>query len=71
MNQCKLNDFMQMLKPWLNDNYVNQACLCADGRFTLWFVDGGYKTYQVDDCSIEQLENSIERMKKNGVQVIK
>ena len=70
MGQCNFNDFIQMLKPWLNDNYVNQARLSSDSRFTLWFVDGGYKTYQVDDCTSEQLESTIEYMKENGVQVI-
>lgn len=71
MNKCKFIDFMQTLKPWLNDNYIHQARLSADGKLTLWFVDGGYTTYHFDDCTLEQLENTIEHMKKNGVQVKK
>lgn len=71
MTKCKIIDFMQTLKPWLNDDYIRQARLGAEGTFTLWFVDGGCQTYQIDDCTSEQLENTIEHMKKHGVQVIR
>jgi len=71
MNKCKFNDFMQMLKPWLNDDYIRQARLGGEGTLTFSFVDGGYQTYQIDDCTSEQLESTIEHMKKNGVQVIR
>jgi hypothetical protein len=71
MNKCNFTDFMQSLKPWLNNDYIHQARLGAEGTFTLWFVDGGYQTYQIDDCTSEQLENTIEHLKKHGVQVIR
>ena len=71
MNKCNFIDFMETLKPWINDNYISQARLDAEGTFRLSFVDGGCKTYHVDDCSSEQLENTIEHMKKNGVTVIR
>ena len=71
MDKCKFIDFLETLKPWINDNYVRQAHLNPEGTFSLRFVDGGCKTYQIDDCSLEQLENMIEHMKENGVQVIR
>ena len=71
MNKCKFIDFIEMLKPWINDNYIRQARINAEGEFTLSFVDGGCKTFQIDDCSRGQLENTIEQMKKNGVQIIR
>jgi hypothetical protein len=71
MNTCKFNDFIQMLKPWLNDDYIREVGLGNEGNVTLWFVDGGYQTYQIDDCSSVQLENTIEQMKKHGIQVIR
>ena len=49
MNKCTFNDFIQTLKPWLNDNYIHQASFGAEGLFTLKFVDGGCKTYQIID----------------------
>jgi hypothetical protein len=69
MNTCTLIDFMQALKPWLNDNYIHQASISAEGRFTLRFVDGGCKTYQIDGCTSEQMEHTLALLKENGVQV--
>ena len=71
MNQCKFVDFMQMIEPWLNADYIHQARLDAERTLTLVFVDGGYKTYEIDDCSLEQLEQTIEHLNKNGIQVIR
>jgi len=70
MNECKFNEFMRMLKPWLNDDYIRQVRLGTEGNLTLWFVDGGYQIYQIDDCTSQQLENTIELMKKNGIQIV-
>lgn len=61
---------MQTLKPWLNKDYIHQASLGAEGAITLWFVDGGHQTYQIDDCTSEQLENAMKDMKKKGVQLV-
>lgn len=62
---------MQTLKPWLNDDYIHRASVGAEDTITLWFVDGGHQTYQIDDCTSGQLENTLKHLKKKGVQVIK
>jgi hypothetical protein len=62
---------MQALKPWLNDDYIRRAHYNDKGHFTLMFVDGGQKVYQVDDCSVAQLNDAIELLKNNGVPVFK
>jgi hypothetical protein len=62
---------MQALKPWLNDDYIQQARFDDKGNFTLIFVDGGQKVYQVDDCTAAQVKDVVELMKKNGVPVLK
>lgn len=71
MNACTFVDFMQVLKPWLNDDYIYQARFDDKGNFTLIFVDGGQKAYRVDDCTAAQLKDVVELMKKNGVAVLK
>ena len=71
MDTCTFMDFMQTLKPWLNDDYIRRAHYNDNGYFTLMFVDGGQKVYQIDDCSAAQLNNAIELLKKNGVPVFK
>ena len=71
MKTCTFMDFMQALKPWLNGDYIQQARFDDKGNFTLTFVDGGQKVYQVDDCTAGQLKDAVELMKKNGVSVLK
>jgi hypothetical protein len=64
-------DFMQSLKPRLNDDYIHKAHFDDKGNFILMFADGGQKVYRVDDCTSAQLKDAIEMMKKNGVPVFK
>jgi hypothetical protein len=71
MKTCAFIDFMQALKPWLNDDYIQQARFDDTGKFTLTFVNGGQKVYHVDDCTAGQLKDAVELMKKNGVSVLK
>lgn len=69
MNTCTFIDFMQSIRPWLNDSYIQRACFNGNGNFTIMFVDGGQKAYQIDECSEKQLEDFFELMKENGVQI--
>ncbi len=71
MNTCTFIDFMQTLTPWLNNDYIHTARFDDKGNFTLMFVDGGQKIYQVDDCTAAQLKDAAELLKKNGVKVLK
>ena len=71
MNTCTFIDFMQTLTPWLNDDYIHAARFDDKGNFTLMFVDGGQKVYQVDDCTKDQLKDAVALLKKNGVSVLK
>ena len=71
MNTCTFIDFMQTLTPWLNDDYIHTARFDDKGNFTLMFVDGGQKVYQVDDCTAAQIKDAAELLKKNGVSVLK
>ena len=70
MDTCTFIDFMQALKPWLHEDYVQQARFDDQGNFTLMFVDGGQKVFHVDDCTAAQLEDAVELMKDNGVSVL-
>ena len=71
MKTCTFIDFMQALKPWLNDDYIQQARFDDTGNFTLALVDGGQKVYHVADCTAGQLKNVVELLKKNGVPVLR
>ncbi len=69
MTTCTFIDFIQMLKPWLNDNYIKQARIAEDGRFKIIFVDGGQQQYLISDCSATDLEKAIELLEANGVHI--
>ena len=71
MSTCTFIDFMQTLKPWLNDDYIHTARVDDKGNFALMFVDGGQKIYQIDDCTAEQLKDAVALLKENGVSVLK
>ena len=71
MKKCTFMDFMQALKPWLNEDYIRQARFDDKGNFTLAFVDGGQNVYHIDDCTAEQLRDLVELMKTNGIPVLR
>ena len=64
---CRFSDFMQSLKPWLNDHFIRKACLTEKSHLILMFTDGGQSTYRIDDCTEPQMKKVIEAMKKNGI----
>ena len=68
-NQCSFTDFMQALKPWLNEDYIQHARVDEAGNFTLTFVNGGQQIYRVDECTATQINEAVALLKKNGVQV--
>jgi hypothetical protein len=71
MDTCTFIDFMQMLRPWLNSDYIQQARFDDKGNFRLTLVDGGQKVYHVDDCTAVQIKEAVELLEKNGVAVLK
>jgi hypothetical protein len=64
---CRFSDFMQSLKPWLNDHFIRKACLTKKGHLILMFADGGESTYRIDDCTEPQIRDVIEVMRKNNI----
>ena len=69
MKTCTFSYFIQTLKPWLNDDYIRKASFDGKGSCRLFFVDGGQKVFQIDECSEAQLKDIIAVMQKNSVQV--
>ena len=71
METCSFSDFMQILKPWLNRDYVRKAYLDADGNFRLMFVDGGENAYRIDDVIQAQLADALRLLQENNIPVEK
>jgi hypothetical protein len=71
MESCSFIDFLQVLKPWLDSDYIRKGYLASNGSFTLFFSDGGEKRYRVDDCSEARLKEVFEMLAKKGIPVEK
>ena len=69
MKTCSLSAFMEVLKPWLDSDYIRNAHLDDKGRFVLQFLDGVKNVYQIDDCNKAQLKAILADLKKKGVPV--
>ena len=71
METCSFIDFMQVLKPWLDSDYIRKGYLDDKGNFRLFFTDGGEKAYRIDDCSEDRLKEVFEMMIEKGIPVEK
>ena len=71
MTSCAFIDFIQILKPWLNDNYISQARIDAEEKFTILFVDGGQQEYTITDCSTSDLDEAVQLLRSNGIRITK
>jgi hypothetical protein len=69
MEKCKFLDFMKVLKPWLDSDYIQHARYDEKGNFTLTFVNGGQNSYQVDECTAAELKGVIELIKNKNIPV--
>ena len=71
METCSFIDFIQVLTPWLDSDYIRKGFLDKKGNFRLFFADGGEKVYRIDDCSEARLKEVFEMMIKKGIPVEK
>jgi len=67
MESCTFVNFIEMLKPWLDRDYIRKGYVGADGLFRLFFADGGEKAYRIDNCSEKQLKDVFKRMADRGI----
>ena len=71
METCSFIDFIQILTPWLDSDYIRKGYLDKKGNFKLFFADGGQKVYRIDDCSEDRLKEVLEMIVKKGIPVEK
>lgn len=69
MKTCNLSDFMKVLTPWLNDDYIRKAYLDDNDHFVLLFKDGVKNVYHIEDCGKSQLKEVLEGLKERGIPV--
>ena len=67
METCNFNDFIQVLKPWLDSDYIRKGYIDNDGTFRLFFADGGERIYRIDDCTEVRLKEVYQTMLEKGI----
>lgn len=69
MESCQINDFLKVLEPWLNRDYIRKVYLTDQEHIILYFTDGGQKAYRIDDCTKGQLKEIVADIQKRGIAV--
>ena len=69
METCRLGDFLSVLEPWLDKDYIRKVFLDTQGRLVLFFADGGEKVYKLDDCTQTQLAGILKDIGDRGIPV--
>ena len=69
METCSFIDFIQILTPWLDGDYIRKGYLDKKGNFKLFFADGGQKVYRIDDCSEDRLKEVLEMILNKGIPI--
>jgi hypothetical protein len=71
MPTCRINDFLKILRPWLDRDYIRKVYLDDRDQLILYFADGGQNTYRIDDCSQVQLKEVLEEIKQKQIPIEK
>ena len=71
MESCRFIDFLEVMKPWLDRDYIRKGYLTKNGDFKLFFSDGGEKTYHIDDCTEARLKEVFDMLIKKDIPVEK
>ena len=69
METCKIKNFLEILEPWLDRDYVRKIFLTKQDHLVLFFSDGGQKDYRIDDCSKKQLAAILRDFQQKGIPV--
>lgn len=69
MKHCSLDHFTDSLKPWLDKAYIRRVVLDGAGRVTFVFQDGVRDTYEITDCSRNQVEQICRDLADQGLTV--
>jgi len=49
METCRLSEFLTVLEPWMDTDYIRKVFLDSQGRLVIFFADGGEKVYKLED----------------------
>ena len=69
METCSFTDFVKILEPWLDSDYIRKGYLDGKGNFRLYFSDGGERVYRIDDCTESRLKEIFETMIDKGIPI--
>ena len=67
MQTCRLNDFLKVLEPWLDRDYIRKVYLTDQDHLVFFFTAGGQKAYHIADCTKAQLKNILADIREKGI----
>jgi hypothetical protein len=70
VKSCSMNDFMQELAPWLDNDYIREVRKDDNGHIVLLFQDGVKDVYHIDDCTEGQIDKIFKDLKDRGITVL-
>ena len=71
METCKIKDFLAVLEPWLDGDYIRKVFLTKEEHLVFFLCDGGQKDYHIDDCSKDQLKEILSNIRQKGIPIEK
>jgi len=69
METCRLSEFLTVLEPWMDTDYIRKVFLDSQGRLVIFFADGGEKVYKLEDCAKAQLEDILKDIGNRGIPI--
>ena len=70
MEACTFSDFLKVLEPWLDSDYIRKVLIQDKNQLVVFFSDGGQKAYRIDDCTQSQIEDILVDIRHRGINVI-
>ncbi len=69
MKECSLNNFLDEVGPWLNDQFIHKAEADGKGNFLLHFLDGTKHAYAISDCNEREVTLVLDNLKSKGIAI--
>ncbi|MBS3755485.1 MAG: hypothetical protein KGY56_07280 [Desulfobacterales bacterium] len=67
MKTCSMTQFLEAVEPWLSAEYIRKGYVNENGDLVLMFNDGVNNVYRITDCTRDQLNSVIEKIRNYGI----
>ena len=71
MKHCSLDQFIESLRPWVDNNYIRSVAIDQKGNVTFTFMDGIKDSYHVSGCDQNYMLKICRELSARGIPVRK